>query len=75
MTYEQGEQLLKEMDCTSSELDMMWDFCVNKGHSLIQQLEKSGKGWRDLNPQAIKTLPREYKKVLGGNDVDNRRKL
>ena len=64
MTFEQGEKLMKEMNTTPAELDMMWDACAKAGHSLISQLSKCGKGWRDLNTACIKTLPGEYYKIV-----------
>jgi len=64
LTFEQGEQLMKEISTTPTELDMMWDACVKAGHSLIANLDQCGKSWRDLNPCAIKTLPREYQKIV-----------
>jgi hypothetical protein len=64
LTFEQGEQLLKEMNTTPAELDMMWDACVKAGHSLISNPNRCGKSWRDMNPSAIKTLPREYQKII-----------
>jgi hypothetical protein len=64
LTFEQGEQLMKEMNATPDELDAMWDACVEAGHSLIANLDRCGKGWRDMSPQAIKTLPREYNKIM-----------
>jgi len=64
LTFEQGETLMREMDTTPQELDMMWDACVKAGHKLITQLDRCDKGWRDLNPHAIKTLPREYYRLL-----------
>lgn len=66
MTFEEGEKLLKEMNTTSVELDVMWDVCADAGHPLISNLKRCGKGWRDLNPGAIKTLPRQYAKYKGG---------
>jgi hypothetical protein len=64
MTFEQGEKLMKEMNTTPAELDVMWDACVKAGHSLISQLNQCGKGWRDLNAACIKTLPREYHEIV-----------
>ena len=64
LTFEQGEKLMTEMNTTPDELDMMWDACIKAGHGLITQLSNCGKGWRDLNQQAIKTLPREYHKII-----------
>lgn len=64
LTFEQGEALMKEMNITPEELDMMWNACVKAGHKLIANLDRYGNGWRDLNPHAIKTLPREYYKLL-----------
>jgi hypothetical protein len=64
MTFEQGEQLMKEMNTTPDELDMMWKACITAGHPLISNLDRCGKGWRDLNPSAIKTLPIQYNKIV-----------
>jgi hypothetical protein len=64
LTFEQGEKLMKEMNTTPAELDMMWNACVAAGHSLISKLDSCGKGWRDMAPQAIRTLPREYNKIM-----------
>lgn len=63
MTFEQGERLMKEMNTTPTELDVMWDACVKAGHKTIANLNRCGRGWRDLNECAIKTLPREYSKL------------
>lgn len=64
LSFEEGECLLKEMGLTSKDLDQMWETCVNADHQKIAQLHKSGVGWRDLNPNAIKTLPREFFKII-----------
>ena len=69
LTFEQGEKLMIEMNTTPGELDKMWDACIKAGHSLITQLDRCGKGWRDLNTACIKTLPREYSKIGGEEDV------
>ena len=63
MTFKEGEKLLDEMGVTTKELDEMWEACVLAEHPLISNLNNCGKGWRDLNPNAIKTLPREYNKL------------
>jgi hypothetical protein len=64
LSFEEGEKLLKEMGMTSEALDNMWSACLAGGHGLINQLDRSGKGWRDLNPHAIRTLPEEYRKMV-----------
>ena len=70
LTFEQGEALMKEMNTTPAELDMMWSACVKVGHKLIANLDRCGSGWRDLNPHAIKTLPREYYKLMEPEGAD-----
>lgn len=48
---------------TEEELDYMWQYCLQAGHSLINQLDKCGKDWRDLNLTCIATLEKEYLKL------------
>ena len=67
LSFQEGEKLMKEMNTTPEELDMMWDVCLKVGHRLISQFAHSGIGWRELNPAAIKTLPREYQKIINSN--------
>jgi hypothetical protein len=69
LSFAEGEKLLKEMGVTSEALDNMWNSCAEAGHSLINQLIKSDKGWRDLNPCAIRTLPEEYRKMVAEGKI------
>ena len=64
LTFKEGEKLMEEMNTTPEELDMMWDTCVKAGHRLIAQLDRCGEGWRDLDSMVIKTLPREFIKII-----------
>lgn len=58
MTKEDFDEKVKH---TPEELDEMWNYLIGK-HSLITQLDRCGKNWRDLNIHAISTLEREYNK-------------
>lgn len=58
------EEFESKIGHTPKELDEMWNYCLKKGHSLICQLNRCGKNWRDLNINCISTLEREYFKLI-----------
>lgn len=50
---------------TDDDLDFMWEFCAEFGHSTIKMLKDQGITWRTLNLGALMTLPREYDRMVG----------
>lgn len=63
MEYLEMKKLLEEHHTTYEEMQMMWDYCLKNGHSLICQLDRCGKSWTDLNKYALATLEKEYNKL------------
>lgn len=63
MEYIEMRAFLQELGKTHEEMQMMWDFCIEKEHKVICNLHRSGKSWHDLNTMALKTLEREYLKL------------
>lgn len=54
------EQFEEKVGHTPEELDLMWNYCIEKGHHLINQLNRCGKNWRDLNINCVCTLEKAY---------------
>lgn len=63
MNYFEMKQLLEQIGKTDEEMEMMWNYCLEKGHSLISQLDRSGVKWHEMNIHALKTLEEEYYKM------------
>jgi hypothetical protein len=63
MEYLEMMQFLETHNKTHEEMNIMWDYCVEKEHALIAQLHTCGKRWSDLNVSALGTLEREYLKL------------
>lgn len=66
------KEWLDSSGLTEEELDYMWDFCVNFGHSVISRLDKisdvdecrDSTKWRTLHIRLIQQIPDEYKKMV-----------
>ncbi len=63
MEYSEMRSFLKEIHKTDDEMQMMWDFCIQKNHPLICQINKCGKSWSDLNVYVLRSLEKEYLKL------------
>ena len=61
MEYLDMKKVLKELDKTDEELSKMWSDLYTKNF-IVKNLTDHGKTWRDLNPQAIKSMITEYDK-------------
>lgn len=65
MSRKEINSLLSELDLTESDLDFMWDFCVQfDSNPIISELSGQGLTWRDLNSSACKTLPSVYSRAV-----------
>lgn len=67
MEYIEMRTFLQEQNKTHEEMDHIWNYCLEKGHKKILQLDRSGMTWHDLNTMALKTLEREYLKLVDNN--------
>ena len=65
MCYEDVVEFLNEIGYTLEQLDKMWEYCIDKKHPLICNLDNGGIDWRDLNTNAIKTLPEQFEEWGG----------
>lgn len=65
MDRKEIKSLLSELELEESDLDFMWEFCVQfDSNPIISELSGHGLTWRDLNSSACKTLPDVYSKAL-----------
>ena len=59
----QIKELLKRLNLKESEMDTYWNELIET-NSLVKQLNKRGKTWRDMNTSIIATIPTQKQKDI-----------